>query len=121
MVGYFEDGPNLVTMAMNGWADGEPAWWLNLQAHPEVSVDRVLVVARLVLLFRRCVAGPPFSRPTGLPGLPGLPGPLVPRSRRVRPIRPDVPALLAWWTSAGSQQGQTEHGEAHHQTEHGVL
>ncbi len=39
MVGYFEDGPNLVTMAMNGWADGEPAWWLNLQAHPDVSVD----------------------------------------------------------------------------------
>jgi deazaflavin-dependent oxidoreductase (nitroreductase family) len=24
---------------MNGWADGEPAWWLNLQAHPDVSVD----------------------------------------------------------------------------------
>ena len=23
MVGYFEDGPNLVTMAMNGWGDGE--------------------------------------------------------------------------------------------------
>jgi hypothetical protein len=21
-------------MAMNGWADAEPAWWLNLQAHP---------------------------------------------------------------------------------------
>ena len=39
MVGYFEDGPNLVTMAMNGWAEGEPAWWLNLQAHPEASVD----------------------------------------------------------------------------------
>ena len=39
MVGYFEDGPNLVTMAMNGWADGDPAWWLNLQAHPEVVVD----------------------------------------------------------------------------------
>jgi deazaflavin-dependent oxidoreductase (nitroreductase family) len=39
MVGYFEDGPNLVTMAMNGWADGEPAWWLNLQAHPEARVD----------------------------------------------------------------------------------
>ena len=38
MVGYFEDGPNLVTMAMNGWADDEPAWWLNLQAHPEASV-----------------------------------------------------------------------------------
>ena len=39
MVGYFEDGSNLVTMAMNGWADGEPAWWLNLQANPEASVD----------------------------------------------------------------------------------
>jgi deazaflavin-dependent oxidoreductase (nitroreductase family) len=39
MVGYFEDGSNLVTMAMNGWGEGEPAWWLNLQAHPDVSVD----------------------------------------------------------------------------------
>ena len=39
MVGYFEDGPNLVTMAMNGWGEGEPAWWLNLQAHSEVEVD----------------------------------------------------------------------------------
>ncbi len=35
LVGYFEDGANLVTMAMNGWGAGEPAWWLNLQAHPE--------------------------------------------------------------------------------------
>ncbi|MDX2381467.1 MAG: nitroreductase/quinone reductase family protein [Acidimicrobiia bacterium] len=41
MVGYFEDGSSLVTMAMNGWGDGEPAWWLNLQAHPEVQVDTV--------------------------------------------------------------------------------
>jgi len=39
ILGYFDDGPNLVTMAMNGWGEGEPAWWLNLQAHPEVSVD----------------------------------------------------------------------------------
>lgn len=39
VLGYFEDGPNLVTMAMNGWSDGEPAWWLNLQAHPETRVD----------------------------------------------------------------------------------
>jgi F420H(2)-dependent quinone reductase len=38
MVGYFEDGPNLVTMAMNGWGEPEPAWWLNLQAHPDVEV-----------------------------------------------------------------------------------
>ncbi len=39
ILGYFEDGPDLVTVAMNGWADPEPAWWLNLQAHPDVTVD----------------------------------------------------------------------------------
>jgi deazaflavin-dependent oxidoreductase (nitroreductase family) len=39
ILGYFEDGPDLVTMAMNGWADPEPAWWLNLQAQPDVAVD----------------------------------------------------------------------------------
>lgn len=39
ILGYFEDGADLVTMAMNGWADPEPAWWLNLQAHPDVTVD----------------------------------------------------------------------------------
>ena len=39
MLGYFEDGQNLVTMAMNGWSDGEPAWWLNLQATPDATVQ----------------------------------------------------------------------------------
>jgi F420H(2)-dependent quinone reductase len=39
ILGYFEDGGDLVTMAMNGWADAEPAWWLNLQANPDVTVD----------------------------------------------------------------------------------
>jgi deazaflavin-dependent oxidoreductase (nitroreductase family) len=39
MVGYFEDGPNLATMAMNGWGEGEPAWWLNLQTTPDARVD----------------------------------------------------------------------------------
>ncbi len=34
IVGYYEDGSDLVTMAMNGWGAAEPAWWLNLQAHP---------------------------------------------------------------------------------------
>ncbi|MBT8197966.1 MAG: nitroreductase family deazaflavin-dependent oxidoreductase [Acidimicrobiia bacterium] len=38
ILGYFDDGPNLVTMAMNGWGEAEPAWWLNLQAHPDVKV-----------------------------------------------------------------------------------
>ena len=39
ILGFFEDGPDLVTMAMNGWADAEPAWWLNLQARPDTTVD----------------------------------------------------------------------------------
>jgi deazaflavin-dependent oxidoreductase (nitroreductase family) len=39
IIAYLEDGPNLVALAMNGWADGEPGWWLNLQAHPEASVE----------------------------------------------------------------------------------
>jgi F420H(2)-dependent quinone reductase len=39
ILGYFEDGPNLVTMAMNGWGDAEPAWWLNLQANAEATVE----------------------------------------------------------------------------------
>src|SRR5829696_6183430 len=39
ILGYFEDGDDLVTMAMNGWADPEPAWWLNLKAQPDVTVE----------------------------------------------------------------------------------
>ena len=39
IVGFIEDGPNLVTPAMNGWLDPDPAWWLNLQANPEASVE----------------------------------------------------------------------------------
>jgi deazaflavin-dependent oxidoreductase (nitroreductase family) len=39
IVGYFEDGPNLVSMAMNGWGAAEPAWWMNLRAHPEAVVE----------------------------------------------------------------------------------
>jgi hypothetical protein len=41
IVAYLEDGPNLTTLAMNGWGAPEPAWWLNLQAHPDASVDLV--------------------------------------------------------------------------------
>ena len=37
ILGYFEDGPNLVTLAMNGWSAPEPAWWLNLQANPDAT------------------------------------------------------------------------------------
>lgn len=51
IVGYIDDGPNVVTMAMNGWQEGYPAWWLNLQANPEATVrlagrEPVRVVAR---------------------------------------------------------------------------
>lgn len=38
ILGYIEDGPNLVVLAMNGWDDGHPAWWLNLEAHPDATV-----------------------------------------------------------------------------------
>jgi F420H(2)-dependent quinone reductase len=38
IVGYLEDGPNLVTMAMNGWEEGHPAWWLNLEANSDAVV-----------------------------------------------------------------------------------
>jgi len=41
ILGYFEDGSDLVTMAMNGWGGPKPAWWLNLQAHPEATVELV--------------------------------------------------------------------------------
>jgi deazaflavin-dependent oxidoreductase (nitroreductase family) len=39
ILGYIWDGPNLVTPAMNGWADPEPGWLLNLQAHPDAVVE----------------------------------------------------------------------------------
>ncbi len=39
IVGYLEDGPDLVVLAMNGWDEGHPAWWLNLEAHPVALVQ----------------------------------------------------------------------------------
>jgi deazaflavin-dependent oxidoreductase (nitroreductase family) len=38
IIGYVEDGPNLVVLAMNGWDKGHPSWWLNLEAHPDAVV-----------------------------------------------------------------------------------
>jgi F420H(2)-dependent quinone reductase len=38
ILGYIEDGSNLVTLAMNGGDEGHPAWWLNLEEHPEAIV-----------------------------------------------------------------------------------
>ncbi len=49
VLGYYEDGPNLVSMAMNGWGAAEPAWWLNLQADPLAVVDLAGGIRREVL------------------------------------------------------------------------
>ena len=38
ILGYIEDGPDLVVLAMNGWGEGHPAWWLNLQDRPDARV-----------------------------------------------------------------------------------
>jgi deazaflavin-dependent oxidoreductase (nitroreductase family) len=48
IIGYIEDGTNLVTLAMNGWDEGHPAWWLNLEAHPDVVVRLAHQQPRLV-------------------------------------------------------------------------
>lgn len=39
ILGYFEEGGDFVTLAMNGWGEGAPAWWLNLQADPDATVE----------------------------------------------------------------------------------
>jgi hypothetical protein len=46
-------------MAMNGWGNGEPAWWLNLQACPDATI-RVVDGTRLV--HARAAAGDERSR-----------------------------------------------------------
>ena len=38
IIGYVEDGADLVALAMNGWDEGHPSWWLNLEAHPDAVV-----------------------------------------------------------------------------------
>lgn len=39
IIGYLDDGDDLVALAMNGWDEADPAWWRNLQAHPEATVE----------------------------------------------------------------------------------
>jgi deazaflavin-dependent oxidoreductase (nitroreductase family) len=41
ILGYLEDGPNLILLAMNGRAEPDPAWSLDLQANPHARVDLV--------------------------------------------------------------------------------
>lgn len=38
ILGYIEDDARPVTLAMNGWDEGPPAWWLNLEANSEALI-----------------------------------------------------------------------------------
>jgi deazaflavin-dependent oxidoreductase (nitroreductase family) len=38
IVAYLEDGENVVGLAMNGWDDGHPSWWLNLENDPDALI-----------------------------------------------------------------------------------
>jgi deazaflavin-dependent oxidoreductase (nitroreductase family) len=49
ILGYYEEGSNLVSMAMNGWGAAEPSWWLNLQADPHAVVELAGGLRREVL------------------------------------------------------------------------
>ena len=39
IVGYIEDGDDIILLATNGMDEPPPAWWLNLQATPDAIVD----------------------------------------------------------------------------------
>ena len=36
---FIQDGPSFVVVASNGGAIADPAWWLNLRARPEATVE----------------------------------------------------------------------------------
>lgn len=38
MIAYLKDGDDFVTIAMNGWAEADPAWWLNMIANPKATL-----------------------------------------------------------------------------------
>lgn len=38
IIAYLEDGANVIGLAMNGWDEGHPAWWLNLEAQPDAVI-----------------------------------------------------------------------------------
>ena len=82
MVGYYEDGPNLVTLAMNGWGKDEPAWWLE---PPGVAGSDGRPPRRQPVGPRSCGRRRRAGAPLGdLPGLPGL------GLRRRRPRGPSI-------------------------------
>jgi deazaflavin-dependent oxidoreductase (nitroreductase family) len=38
IVGYLEYGRDVTVLAMNGWDEGHPSWWLNVEADPDVVI-----------------------------------------------------------------------------------
>ncbi len=40
ILGYVDDDSRPVVLAMNGWDEGPPAWWLNLEANPDAVIGR---------------------------------------------------------------------------------
>lgn len=60
IVGYIEDVFTPVVLAMNGWDDGHPAWWLNLEANPDATIRMKGGHDRLVRARR--VEGPERDR-----------------------------------------------------------
>ncbi|MET0990262.1 MAG: nitroreductase family deazaflavin-dependent oxidoreductase [Glaciihabitans sp.] len=95
IVDYFEDGANLVTLAMNGWGDADPAWWLNLQAHPLAHVDlrrgTRRVRARAATAAERAELWPSFSAYPGWGDVDAL-SRLRERERPVVILEPDLTA-----------------------------
>lgn len=59
ILAYFDDGPNLIALAMNGWGEGHPAWWLNLRENP---VAEVVTVAGRRQVRARVAEGEELSR-----------------------------------------------------------
>jgi hypothetical protein len=54
IIGYLEDGPNLVALAMYGWDEGHPAWWRNLERTRTPSFDwRASIRARCAYALPR--------------------------------------------------------------------
>lgn len=70
---YVEAGPNLVVVASNAGEDTDPAWWRNLQAHPDAEVE--VGTERRAVHARRATpveAGPLYERfVTALPQYEG--------------------------------------------------
>ncbi len=38
MIAYYKDGDDFITLAMNGWDNADPAWWLNMQANSQAEL-----------------------------------------------------------------------------------